>query len=116
MSEYFKGKSDKSNQSPGSVSEEEIKQLKLEQEKVKDRILMINKNLTMELESYAKNRNENLKKILSYACYAEREKAKNIGEFASDRQKEYPVIDFSEPIHEEPPREEQKKEEDFDDL
>ena len=71
--------------------------LNLELGKTKERILNINKNLKLELDNYSSNRTANLKKIMSYSCYADSEIGKKLTEFAAGRQKDFPVLTFPEP-------------------
>ena len=75
---------------------EELLKLKKDIEKIKETILGINKNIGDELEYYPKNRNEKLKRIMSYTCYCQNEIAKKITEFVSNEQKEFPVFDSTE--------------------
>ena len=76
--------------------DEELENLKQDIEKIKDRILNINKNLNMELENYARNRMEGLKKIMGYSCYADSEIGRKITEFSASRQKNFPPFTFAE--------------------
>ncbi len=70
--------------------DEEAEKLRQDIEKTKERILNINKNLQMELESYSKNRTENLRHIIGFSCHADAEMGRKISEFAASRQSHFP--------------------------
>ncbi len=73
---------------------EVAQQVQQEINRLKEQVLSINKNLQMELEKFTSTRSEHLRRIMSYACYAETQKAKKLAEFITMRQKDFPLADF----------------------
>ncbi len=70
--------------------------LKQELDHAKEQIQKFNMSLNVEFDNYAKYRSDNLKRIMSCFCYAQREKSRKVGDFASDQQKNFPLYDFEE--------------------
>ncbi len=58
---------------------------------LREKILLINKNLTAELETFDKMRAQKLTNIMGSAGFALKEKARLAGEFAREEQQFFPV-------------------------
>jgi len=53
----------------------------------------------MVLEDYAKNKEENLKKLLGFYCYTEQMQANNLLELSEENNRVFPIIKFEpEPV------------------
>jgi hypothetical protein len=57
---------------------------------LKEKIILMNTNLSIELETFEKDRLERFKRILGWKCYAEKKKAENIGSFTKIETKKFP--------------------------
>ncbi len=72
---------------------EELSRLRLDLDKSRDQVLKFNTSLNTEFENYAKYRSDSLKRIMSCSCHSQRERARKVGEFASDQQKNFPLYE-----------------------
>jgi len=62
---------------------------------LKEKIVQMNNNLSIELETFEKDRLEKFRKILGWKYYAEKKKAEVISEFTKIESKKFPYKDNS---------------------
>eukprot|EP00826_Nyctotherus_ovalis_P012832 TRINITY_DN13415_c0_g1_i7.p1 TRINITY_DN13415_c0_g1~~TRINITY_DN13415_c0_g1_i7.p1 ORF type:complete len:100 (+),score=36.62 TRINITY_DN13415_c0_g1_i7:1469-1768(+) len=62
---------------------------------LKEKIIQMNANLSVELEGFERDRLDKFRRILSCKCYSEKQKAEIIAKFVSIESKMFPYKDSS---------------------